>query len=71
MKKILSHGIHSINKYRMKCPYCDCEFEYQDEDVYYSRNSIYGNYVDCPECNYPISHNDSVKTVIRVSTESL
>ena len=55
----------------MKCPYCDCEFEYQDEDVYYSRNSIYGNYVDCPECNYPISHNDSVKTVIRVSTESL
>lgn len=70
MKKILSHGIHSINKYRMKCPYCDCEFEYQDEDVYY-HNSLHSRYVYCPECNAPIHHTDSIKTTIRVSTESL
>lgn len=54
----------------MKCPYCDCEFEYQPEDVYY-HNSIHSRYVDCPECNNPIHHTDSIKTTIRVSTENL
>lgn len=70
MKKILSHGILAISKYRMKCPYCDCEFEYQAVDVYY-HNSIHSRYVDCPECNTPIHHTDSIKTTIRVSTENL
>ena len=28
MKRILKQGV-----YRIKCPYCDCEFEYEREDV--------------------------------------
>ena len=71
MKKILSRG--SISKYRAKCPFCECEFEYQLEDVYRGQMDIpyYKNpfYVDCPNCNRVLFHSESNPT--RVSIESL
>lgn len=70
MKKILSKG--STSKYRARCPFCDCEFEYQLDDVYtyqtvmqYSRN----RFVDCPCCNMVLYHSENAST--RISTESL
>lgn len=68
MKKILSKG--SISKYRAKCSFCDCEFEYQWEDVRYYRIFDYGIYVDCPNCSKLIRHTESVSTTIKISTES-
>lgn len=74
MKKILSRAYIS-SKYRAKCPFCDCEFEYQLEDVSRGQMDIpyYKNklYVDCPNCNRVLFHDDSSSTCTRLSTESL
>lgn len=72
MKRILSKG--STSKYRAKCPYCDCEFEYQFSDTYHG---YFGpsyqdkTYVDCPYCYRVLFHSDSSSTCTRLSTESL
>lgn len=70
MKKILSKGY--ISKYRMKCPFCDCEFEYQLEDVYRGQIDIpyYENqfYVDCPNCNMTLFHSGSNPTSISIES---
>lgn len=54
MIKIIKHG----NKYNPKlkeCPYCGCEFLYEDEDIKEQKIDIFGavdyeEYVTCPEC---------------------
>lgn len=72
MKKILSKGY--ISRYRIRCPYCDCEFEYQSNDVYHGlMDPGYTTvaYVDCPQCNRALFHRYSTKTRTRLSTESL
>ena len=69
MKKILSMAY--TNKYRIKCPYCECEFEYQDSDLLYTHLVTDTAYVDCPSCNRPLLHVDSRKTSIRISNERL
>lgn len=71
MKKILSHGILAISKYCMKCPYCDCEFEYQSEDIIIDRFYVPYMSVICPECGRHLNHADSMKTTTRMITESL
>ena len=68
MKKILSHG--SIMVYRTKCS-CDCEFEYQSEDIIIDRFYVPYMSVICPECGRHINHADSMKTTTRMTTESL
>lgn len=68
MKKILSHG--SIKVYRTKCS-CDCEFEYQSEDIIIDRFYVPYMSVICPECGRHINHADSMKTTTRMTTESL
>lgn len=69
MKKILSHG--SIKVYRAKCLYCDCEFEYQSEDIIIDRFYVPYMSVICPECGRHLNHADSMKTTTRMTTESL
>lgn len=77
MKRILKQGV-----YRIKCPYCDCEFEYEREDVVSKslKNppSLFGTYgplftvrsmVRCPSCNNLIYHQDSVRS--KIETVSL
>lgn len=68
MKKILSHG--SIMVYRTKCS-CDCEFEYQSEDIIIDRFYVPYMSVICPECGRHLNHADSMKTTTRMTTESL
>ena len=76
MKRILKQGV-----YRTKCPYCDCEFEYEREDVVskslknppsmldtHGRFSMV-NMVRCPSCNNLIYHQDSVRS--KIETVSL
>lgn len=76
MKRILKQGV-----YRTKCPYCDCEFEYEKEDVvsrslknpksmcdtkgFFSMVKV----VICPSCNNLIYHSDSSKS--NITTEQL
>ena len=77
MKRILNQGV-----YRTKCPYCDCEFEYEREDIVRKslKNppSLWGTYgplstvrsmVICPSCNNLIYHKDSVMS--KIETVSL
>lgn len=76
MKRILKQGV-----YRTKCPYCDCEFEYEREDIV-SRSlknpksmwDTHGAFsmvkvVICPSCNNFIYHQGSVRS--KIETEQL
>lgn len=49
MKHVLSHG----NTFYIKvCPYCNCEFIYQHDDISLELNSknMYTPTINCPEC---------------------
>ena len=79
MKRILKQGV-----YRTKCPYCDCEFEYEKEDVvsrslknsksmwdikgFFSNIQI-GALVSCPRCHNALYHAASSKS--NITTEQL
>lgn len=66
MKRIINN-----KKYRIKCPCCDCEFEYEGEDI--ERFPLYSEHsssrVKCPECGTYLYHNDSVSS--NLTTERL
>lgn len=64
MKKILKEG----SKFRIKCPYCDCEFEYDSSDIFFS-NVIVGALVSCPRCNNALYHSTSSRS--NIITEQL
>lgn len=64
MKKILKEG----SRFRIKCPYCDCEFEYDSSDIFFS-NIIVGALVSCPRCNNALYHSTSSKS--NIITEQL
>lgn len=64
MKKILKEG----SKFRIKCPYCDCEFEYDSSDIFFS-NILIGALVSCPRCNNSLYHAASSKS--NITTEQL
>lgn len=64
MKKILNE----VSKFRIKCPYCDCEFEYDSSDIFFS-NVIIGALVSCPRCKNALYHKDSLKS--NIITEQL
>lgn len=64
MKKILKQQ----TIYRCKCPYCDCEFEYDKTEIV-TTNFIEGKFVSCPSCNKLLSHDISNKSLI--TTEQL
>lgn len=64
MKKILKEG----SKFRIKCPYCDCEFEYDSSDIFFS-NVIIGALVSCPRCNNALYHSTSSRS--NIITEQL
>ena len=59
MKKILKEG----SRFRIKCPYCDGEFEYDSSDIFFS-NTIIGALVSCPICNNALYHSASSKSSI-------
>lgn len=64
MKKILKEG----SKFRIKCPYCDCEFEYESDDIFYGE--VLGvSVVSCPNCHNILNHKDSLKS--NIITEQL
>ena len=64
MKKILKEG----SKFRIKCPYCDCEFEYDSSDILFS-NIMIGALVSCPRCHNALYHAASSKS--NITTEQL
>lgn len=64
MKRILKEG----SKFRIKCPYCDCEFEYDSSDIFFS-NIMIGALVSCPRCNNALYHAASSKS--NITTEQL
>ena len=65
MKKILRK---TLSKYRSKCPYCDCEFEYDSSDIFFS-NILIGALVSCPRCNNALYHSTSSRS--NIITEQL
>ncbi len=53
--RIIKHGNKCHTKIK-ECPYCGCEFLYEDEDIKEQKIDIFGavfneEYVTCPECN--------------------
>lgn len=64
MKKILNE----VSKFRIKCPYCDCEFEYDSSDIFFS-NIMIGALVSCPRCNNALYHSTSSRS--NIITEQL
>ena len=64
MKKILKE----VSRFRIKCPYCDCEFEYDSSDIFFS-NIIVGALVSCPRCHNALYHAASSKS--NITTEQL
>lgn len=52
MKRIIKK-VRPIPKWVINCPYCDTQFEYQNEDIEWS-NAI--SYVRCPSCDRHIDH---------------
>lgn len=64
MKKILKE----VSRFRIKCPYCDCEFEYDSCDIFFS-NILIGALVSCPRCHNALYHADSSKS--NITTEQL
>ena len=64
MKKILKE----VSRFRIKCPYCDCEFEYDSSDIFFS-NIIVGALVSCPRCNNALYHSTSSRS--NIITEQL
>ena len=64
MKKILNE----ISKFRIKCPYCDCEFEYDSSDIFFY-NILIGALVSCPRCHNALYHAASSKS--NITTEQL
>ena len=64
MKKILKEG----SRFRIKCPYCDCEFEYDSSDIFFS-NIMIGVLVSCPRCHNALYHAASSKS--NITTEQL
>lgn len=73
MKKILRGPV----KYRIKCHYCDCEFEYQSEDIMYGHVDILRcsapsmfSFVECPSCGYRLLHEDSFSSSTSASIDN-
>lgn len=64
MKKILKE----VSRFRIKCPYCDCEFEYDSSDIFFS-NILIGALVSCPRCHNALYHEASSKS--NITTEQL
>ena len=64
MKKILKE----VSRFSIKCPYCDCEFEYDSSDIFFS-NIMIGALVSCPRCNNALYHAASSKS--NITTEQL
>lgn len=64
MKKILKE----VSRFRIKCPYCDCEFEYDSSDIFFS-NIMIGALVSCPRCHNALYHAISSKS--NITTEQL
>ncbi len=54
MKKIINEQEKIV--YFIKCEYCLCEFEYEQEDIGYRLWYPHG-FVYCPKCNKPLRHN--------------
>lgn len=68
MKKILN----GPTIWRAKCPYCDCEFEYDISEtiqIYDKTNSSVFRVVQCPTCKVNIKHSDSVSTTTEMKKE--
>lgn len=64
MKKILN----GPTVYRIKCLYCDCEFEYDSVEV--DRNTFIDSpVVKCPGCNKYLAHEESAKTTTDLKKE--
>ena len=57
MKEIIKSGNKGIIiTYYNTCPYCDCYYSYQPEDVYNNHSLTNAfNTVSCPECGMPNS----------------
>lgn len=66
MTKIITADSFPVTNYIARCKHCDCQFEYEREDVYEkmevprwpAAHDPYGyirNVVDCPKCKWQVS----------------
>lgn len=46
----------------MKCPYCDAEYTYQQEDIYKVEQPEHCRVVNCPVCGKPNLHRERMGT---------
>lgn len=70
MRRVIVHG-KKFERGPIKCPECECEFMYSDEDVHQERISYFNDGIGwekydamvahCPECNHQIE----IKGVIK------
>lgn len=67
MKKILN----GPTVWRAKCPYCDCEFEYDTSETFgvYNKSGDYFRIVQCPNCNRNLHHKENPKSPTEVKKE--
>lgn len=56
MKEIIRPGNSKSGikiKYNATCPYCMCQFTYENEDIYVNNFGIGESLVQCPHCGKP------------------
>lgn len=59
-----------ITVYRIKCNYCDCEFEYDKSETHdFWEDGYKITIVDCPCCKKMLRHQDSSKSTTSMERE--
>lgn len=48
------HTKSKKNRYLMDCPFCSCQFTFEDEDVISEKRINGSHYVECPGCKNTI-----------------
>lgn len=48
-------GINIVIPFTVDCPYCDCLFSYQEDELSSMNNEL--QYIICPQCGRRVEHN--------------
>lgn len=58
--KIIKPGRKRIPIYGAKCGYCECEFEFNTEDIAFNKNTRLGQ-IECPNCANTVTFSNKPK----------
>ena len=57
MVQIIKHKTKKLNVFKLKCPFCKCEFKCDENDLKVKKYpSWYGYTIKCPECNNSVDN---------------